>query len=291
MTGWFVTSGYFTNDSVEYVAESFKKAFEKEKIRFVRKKSNELGCFLSESGEVCFDEPMPDFVLFWDKDVTLAKCIEKCGVRVFNKSSVIEICDSKINTVVALSNRNLPMPKTVFSPLVFSNRDETDDVFLKGLLKQLSFPIVVKEACGSFGSQVYLVKNIEQLKEIRKKLLHVPHLYQEFVSSSEGRDERIIVIGKKAVAFMQRKNDKDFRANIELGGKAYFDVPPREFVQVAQKVAEILDADYLGVDLLYDKSGLPLVCEVNSNAYFKGIQSVSDADIAEIYLKHIVSVL
>ena len=261
MTGWFVTSGYFTNDSVEYVAESFKKAFEKEKIRFVRKKSNELGCFLSESGEVCFDEPMPDFVLFWDKDVTLAKCIEKCGVRVFNKSSVIEICDSKINTAVALSNRNLPMPKTVFSP------------------------------CGSFGSQVYLVKNIEQLKEIRKKLLHVPHLYQEFVSSSEGRDERIIVIGKKAVAFMQRKNDKDFRANIELGGKAYFDVPPCEFVQVAQKVAEILDADYLGVDLLYDKSGLPLVCEVNSNAYFKGIQSVSDADIAEIYLKHIVSVL
>ena len=118
--------------------------------------------------------------------------------------------------------------------------------------------------------------------------MHVPHLYQEFVSSSEGRDERIIVIGKKAVAFMQRKNDKDFRANIELGGKAYFDVPPCEFVQVAQKVAEILDADYLGVDLLYDKSGLPLVCEVNSNAFFNGIESATGINIAAQYAEYII---
>lgn len=78
--------------------------------------------------------------------------------------------------------------------------------------------MVVKEAYGSFGAQVYLAKNRSELDALRNRLKYMPHLYQRYVKNSSGEDIRIIVVGGKAVAAMKRKNKGDFRANIELGG-------------------------------------------------------------------------
>ena len=77
--------------------------------------------------------------------------------------------------------------------------------------------MVVKEAYGSFGAQVYLAKNRSELDALRNRLKYMPHLYQRYVKNSSGEDIRIIVVGGKAVAAMKRKNNGDFRANIELG--------------------------------------------------------------------------
>ena len=64
-----------------------------------------------------------------------------------------------------------------------------------------------------------------------------------------------------------------------------------EFLSVAQKCAQVLGLDYAGVDLLVGPNGEPLVCEVNSNAYFKGMQSCFDVDVADVYLQYILKKL
>ena len=87
---------------------------------------------------------------------------------------------------------------------------------------------------------------------------------------------------------MTRQNDKDFRANVELGGVAKYQPVSKDFVDVAEKCARVLGLDYAGVDLLIGNDGQPLVCEVNSNAYFKGMQSCFDIDVADVYLQHIL---
>ena len=56
-----------------------------------------------------------EFVLFWDKDINLAKRLEKSNIPVFNSASAIEKCDDKGLTYIEL-DKIVPQPKTLISP-------------------------------------------------------------------------------------------------------------------------------------------------------------------------------
>ena len=45
----------------------------------------------------------------------------------------------------------------------------------------------------------------------------------------------------------------------------------------------------MGIDLLIGESGEPIVCEVNSNAYFSTMDEVAGVNVAKRYAEHIVS--
>ena len=113
---------------------------------------------------------------------------------------------------------------------------------------------------------VRLIADEEQLAAVAEEFRLYPHLYQKRVGKP-GEDYRILVVGKKAIACMKRKNEGDFRSNIEGGRKGEKACPAPAFFETAEKCAQILGLDYCGVDLL-DEGGVPYVCEVNSNALF-----------------------
>ena len=229
-----------------------------------------------------------DFCVFLDKDKYLLNMIEKSGLKVFNTPSSIEYCDDKMTTYIRLAGNGVPLVKTLPGLLCYSKKSRVKKEALLQIEKQLDYPIVVKESFGSLGKGVYLAKNREELLSIMRKLKTLPHLFQEFISSSAGVDYRIIVIGKKAVASMKRFSKSDFRSNIALGGSGINETPPNEFIKVAEKCAQVLNLDYCGVDLLIAKDGSPLVCEVNSNAFFDGIERVSNVNVAKLYAEHLV---
>ncbi|HHW90050.1 MAG TPA: RimK family alpha-L-glutamate ligase [Clostridiales bacterium] len=228
-----------------------------------------------------------DFVVYLDKDKYPARMIEKSGQIIFNRPRAIELCDDKLQTYIALTQNNIKMPKTIPSPLKFYKTDVDDGIFLKKVIGILKFPIVVKGAYGSLGNRVFLAYDFEQLKALREKMVDIPHLYQEFVRSSAGEDTRVIVIGHIARAAMIRKSDKDFRSNIELGGKGYPTKLSDEYIEMAQKASKILGLDYCGIDILKDENSQPILCEVNSNAFFNTIEKVSGVNIAKIYAEYI----
>ena len=118
-----------------------------------------------------------------------------------------------------------------------------------------------------------------------------PHLFQEYIPFKKGVDVRVIVIGGKAVACMERRNDNDYRSNVGQGGQGVKIELPESFKAVAENCAEILGLDYCGVDLLYGKDGEPIVCEVNSNAFFDGIESVSGVNVAKKYAEYIIKTI
>lgn len=286
MKAWFVSNGYYRSEAYSYVAEAFGKACARRGVEMTALRSNEIS-YIIKKGEIRFDCPLPDFVIFWDKDLPLAYSLEKLGVRVYNSPKAIEICDDKIKTACALAENGVPMPDTVFAPMSYPGVGGVDPDFLGRVEKALGYPMVVKEACGSLGRQVYLAKDRSELEKLRLGLMCSRHLYQKFVSAGAGRDVRVIVVGGRAVAHMVRENKTDFRANIELGGKAVRAEIPPSFVKLAEKAASVLRLDYAGVDLLFGEDG-PLVCEVNSNAFFRGLEGCAGVDVAEIYLGHIL---
>lgn len=230
----------------------------------------------------------PDFVIFWDKDVRLARLLEKAGLKLYNSADAIAVCDDKSLTHERLIGSGIRMPKTIFAPLTFPVCGYKELSFLTDVEKSLGFPMVIKEDFGSFGAQVYLAKSHTELVELMGKIGSGPFLFQEYIAESSGKDIRINMVGKKAVASMMRYNEHDFRANITNGGSMKPYEPNEKELQLAVKVMETLKLDFAGVDILFGKDGEPVLCEVNSNAHFKNIFDCTGINVAEAIMGYIV---
>ena len=101
----------------------------------------------------------------------------------------------------------------------------------------------------------------------------------------------MIVVGGKVVTAMERVAQAgEFRSNVELGGQGRQVVLPAEYKQTAERIAQALALDYCGVDLLEGAKG-PIVCEVNSNAFFEGIEKVSGVNVAKAYSEYILNTI
>lgn len=288
--GWLIYNGCLMTPKFMEIHNWYRNTAEKKNIRLDLVKNNDILINIQDGSASIkgnIPDTFPDFVLFLDKDIRLARHLEKCGLRLFNSAFSIEACDDKTLTHELLSDHDIRMPKTIIAPLVFSTTVETGLSYYEMLEDELSYPIVIKEAFGSFGEQVYLANNREELIKIRKKLIHIPHLYQEFISSSRGRDIRLHVVGHEVVTSMLRRNDSDFRANITNGGTAYRVDPPKEFIDLAVKASNILNNDFSGVDLMFGPHEEPVLCEINSNAHIKNIYMCTGIDVSQYIFDHI----
>ena len=248
---------------------------------------NGFFAYLDGEGELINELRSYDFCVYLDKDKYASAILEKSGLRLFNSHAAVRVCDDKMETHLALSGNGIPMPPTVGGLLCYDAEAQVKG--LDFIEKTLGYPVIVKESYGSLGNGVYKADDRNALEALCEKLKCTPHLFQKFISSSAGKDVRVIVIGGKAVAAMQRKSDTDFRSNLELGGTA----KPVEIDDCLRDMCELtaktLDLDYCGIDVLYGENGGYLVCEVNSNAFFGGIERVTGVNIARLYAEYICS--
>ena len=215
MKGLCIVNGYMRTAKFEDITQLYQEAAQEYGVDLKVCYTDELIYGVGMGGQLEININLEDiaFVLFLDKDIILAQHLEKLGIRVFNSSEAIAICDHKGRTMQALGNAHIAMPKTIIAPLVFEGTYHLvkEDRYIEYLEKELGYPLVVKECYGSFGMQVYKVENKEALVKLRAKVAHKPHLYQAYIASSEGKDVRIHVVGDQVVASMLRVNEKDFR--------------------------------------------------------------------------------
>ena len=276
MKGLLVVNRFLHSDKFDELSTYFLKAADKLNIRLE----------LVTNASYKTDWKSADFVLFWDKDILLAKWLEMQKIPVYNSASAIEICDDKAKTWLALERKGIPTPKSIPAPMTYSGIGYTELSFVEDIIREFSFPLIMKESFGSFGQQVYLVNNKSELTKKVKELEGKPFLFQEYIGESKGKDIRLQVVGNKVVASMYRYSEDDFRANITNGGhmKAY--EPTSQEIELAIRAAGAVGADFAGVDLLFGKDG-PLVCEVNSNAHFVNILKCTGVDTSMEIMKYI----
>lgn len=228
----------------------------------------------------------PRFVIFWDKDVRLARALEKAGLKLYNSAHGIEVCDDKARTFLELSGSGIRMPHTIIAPMTFRAEGYIHFDFLDRVEQQLGYPMVIKECYGSFGQQVHLVHSRQETMACLQDIRSRPFLFQEFVDSSRGHDLRIQMVGSQAAAAMHRVNAHDFRANITNGGSMEPYEPSDEQLQMARRVMDTLRLDFAGVDILFGKDGGPVLCEVNSNAHFVNIWKCTGVNAADEILRY-----
>lgn len=229
-----------------------------------------------------------DTVVYWDKDTRLATAIEKVGARVYNRPAAIAACDDKSETHRILALGGIPMPPTLLAPMAYTDITDAIEPFLSAAERTLGFPMVVKECYGSFGRQVSLVRTAAELRECAYAMGNRPFILQRFIAASAGRDRRLYVVGERVIAAIIRRSETDFRANVELGGKAEAYTPSAEEETLAKRCMTLLGLDFGAVDLLEDEAGNALVCEVNSNAYMAGLSAATGVDAADEIMAYIV---
>jgi RimK family alpha-L-glutamate ligase len=243
-----------------------------------------------------------DFVIYWDKDLFLGEKLsrfgDRYGIPVFNSPKAIGVSDDKYKTYQCLSEWNrlheqekIRLLPTVMAPMTYANVGYPTLTFLEHVEKMLGYPMVLKECCGSFGMQVYLVSDRKELEDMTRKLAGIPFFYQKYAAYSSGRDVRLQVVGDKVVAAMERYSEHgDFRANITNGGSMKPYQPNLAEEKLAVLVTKILGLDFAGVDLLFSEETktADVVCEVNSNAHFKNIYTCTGVNVAEKILSYIM---
>ena len=287
--GAFLHNGYHLYPGHLNYMERLGACLENLGVRMDKIPSTDLLYLLNENGEIKTKDLPYDFIVVVDKDKYILKALESSGIKLFNSAESVELCDDKLLTFFALSNQGIPMPKTMGIPLNYVNGDAS--AFLEKAGEKLGYPIVIKTNFGSMGTGVYLANSFDELKEVEAKLRPSSTLLQEFIPSSKGHDTRVILIGNKVTAAYKRVSDKgDFRSNIALGGHGEKITLPKQTKELCEKVSRILKLDYCGIDVLDGPNG-PLICEVNSNAFFAEAEKVTGIDIAATYAKYIVSKL
>ena len=125
MIAWLITNKYYISHSFEKIKKLFVESANRHDIELTVYNNVDI---INELSKNRFEKPR--FVLFWDKDVKLASYLESKGIKVFNNSESIRLCDDKSLTYLKLLNSRIKQPKTVFSPLLYYHNAAEDDYFI-----------------------------------------------------------------------------------------------------------------------------------------------------------------
>lgn len=292
--GWIIYNGYLPGNKFLDLAEWIQTAAKEKNSAAEIYQNNELLALLAARDMKILQkgqQQLPDYVVFADKDIYLAKQLELLGVRVFNRAETIAVSDDKILSYQQLALQHIPIPQTIIAPKVFAQTQVDQTGYVQIAIDTLGFPMIIKEAFGSFGEQVYLIQDEKELLEKVNELQGKPFLFQEFITSSYGMDLRLHVVGDQVAAAMKRYSLDDFRANITTGGTMEGYQPTKQEADLAVAAAQAIGADFAGVDLLIGPDGDPLVCEINSNAHIRNLYECTHINVAPLMIDYILGVL
>lgn len=242
-----------------------------------------------KNNEIKINLPAANFVLYLDKDIYLARLLEKAGFRLFNKADFIKLCDDKMLTFIACANEGIRMPKTIAGPLVYTDLQESNYRFLDSIINEIGLPMVVKKVYGSLGEGVYLVQTREELIKLYSEIARNPIIFQEYVKSSYGKSIRVLIINGKVFGSFIRKNKYDFRSNFGEEASSKVLENPAKYEGFAQEIADKLHIEYAGIDLLVYEDDNPILCEINSNAFFEEFEKVTGLNVAAAYADMIIN--
>ena len=207
------------------------------------------------------------FAIYRGRDYKIVEFLENKGIRCFNNSLTNKTANDKLLTFESLFKEKLPVIPT------FSSPEEVG-----------SFPLVMKSVDGHGGLEVFLINSKEEAETFKRK--NKRYVYQKYYPN-EG-DLRLYVLGKQVIGAVYRHSKGDFRSNFSLGGEVKVYEPEQEIVDVAIKVASLLNADYIGVDLIKIDNKW-CVNEIEDPVGARMLYKTSNIDVIELLANYICS--
>ena len=192
------------------------------------------------------------------------------GVPVLNSPRSLEVAIDKYLSLSLLADAGIEVPRTIVA--------QTPEA-VEAAWRSLGGDAVIKPLFGSRGRGIERIRCREDLDRLVGADTGGGVSYlQEFVPHA-GWDARILVVGNQTFA-MRRRSDSDGRLNVSRGALVEDFAPPADWADLARRAAAAVGATIAGVDLLPATDGRLLIVEINAVPGWRGLQSVSEADIA-----------
>jgi RimK family alpha-L-glutamate ligase len=147
--------------------------------------------------------------------------------------------------------------------------------------------LVIKPLFGSQGLGVRKLAFVEALPVPMQQFVDGVYYFQQLITpptdadGGASHDYRVFVIAGRVVASMKRSGAA-WLNNLATGGLAKAYVANQAMTDLALAAASALNMDYCGVDIMQAQSGEYYVLEVNSMPAWKGLQSVTEQNIAQL---------
>lgn len=204
--------------------------------------------------------------------------LKALGVTVCNDGKAIERTVDKTMTSFLLQQQSVATPRT----WVCESRSEAHDMM------QNHEKLVIKPIFGSQGQGVRLVNN-KKLPLPMDAFVDGVFYLQQFIEAS--CDYRVFVVNNQVVAAMQRTGET-WLHNVAQGARCENIMnksAKKDVLEVALQASSVLDIAYCGVDVIRDKAGKCWVLEVNSIPAWRGLQEVTQTNIAQVLVNDFLS--
>jgi len=204
--------------------------------------------------------------------------MERRGFYMVNPPAAIEHCVDKYDILALLEDFGVPVPRTLAT--------ESVNEALKAF-NELGGDVVVKPIFGSRGQGATRINDVDVADTIFKAItFHHGVIYmQEFIEHGFS-DIRAFVLGDQVIASM-RRIATGWKTNYSRGARPAPEEISDEHKELAVKAAQAVGCKVAGVDILEGPQG-PRIVDVNSQPGWKGLQQVSNVNIADKIVEFIL---
>jgi glutathione synthase/RimK-type ligase-like ATP-grasp enzyme len=153
-----------------------------------------------------------------------------------------------------------------------------------------TFPLIMKEYSGAnriekkdgkdvTKKNVFKITHEDDFRQkVLKDLDHSRFFIQQY--SDTGKDMRLFVKGDKVIGGWQREAVDGFMT-VKGGNYSLYNKPTKKEMELALKVARLLDSDFIAVDIMY-VDNKPLLQEISLHPGFKAYETKIDGDTVNI---------
>lgn len=209
----------------------------------------------------------PDYVIaafFTEKNYhtgSVLKMLESHGVLCINTYDCIRSVDDKLLSIqkIVESTKGVLFPKTLLL---------TKEITAAFVSQHFTYPVVIKVMHGSKGKGVVLVhteKELDNLININTASDFGDEIIiQECITSSKGRDLRLVICDGKCATSYVRENPNNFRSNVAGGGSITAYTVPESIKIVGEEIAKVMEMNMGSVDFLFGENDTFYFCEANA---------------------------
>lgn len=202
--------------------------------------------------------------------------LKALGVMVYNDGKAIERTVDKAMTSFLLQQHGIATPNT----WVCESRQQAHDIINQ------HHQLVIKPLFGSQGQGVRLI-NRDKLPLPMDAFVDGIFYLQQFIEATH--DYRVFIVNSQTVAAMQRTGET-WLHNVAQGARCK-KIEDKDVLDIALQASLALDIAYCGVDVIRDKTGKCWVLEVNSIPAWRGLQEVTQTNIAQVLVDDFLSLI
>ena len=203
------------------------------------------------------------------------------GVVIYNDVKAIERTVDKAMTSFLLKLHGVSTPPT----WIAESRTHAESI--RQIAAQNNQTLVIKPLFGSQGLGVRKLQANEPLPVPMQQFVDGVYYLQQLIETpmiagkDAPHDYRVFVINGKVVAAMKRIG-ASWVNNVAAGGRCEVAEQNQSMGELALKAAAAVAIDYCGVDIIQAVNGDYYVLEVNSIPAWKGLQSVTELNMAQL---------